>query len=597
MILGLLSILCLLAAAAGRPNGNLPERSQTITTHLHPSSEAEEQPGTRRQESLITLITNRRLQDTTVDPSTTTTVPPIVDDGSERLVIEVSFLVSSTSNSTKFHSVDPEQLVGMLKGFSATLLNQFTQERTRLLVLMSSPGTVNNDDSSSSSSSSSNPTIGSHHTSSTAAAADIAPPNLNNNLRRHFHRQRRHLTVDLVPNTVLVNQPLAVSTECPVSATDVIPERQSPHCNKANGLFKIDITADEDQNDVCLRMDRSIQSLMDAGYLQEVLTINYGGATNLRVLPGQMENCVLERDYLASIATTVAPSSSSSSSAGLITTIAPTIAPIMAMPTAPSPPPKPVNGWMETLDQYSGSGANNDDDDDDNRDEVEGSGNPWVDLVEQTTRDDDGDVVSTPASAATSANNGSRNYTAETQAFALEYYDDATLNLVVSIIGISLLGLLGATFCCFFVHLIVISMYAEDADEYYEDEAGNLYHDPDLQFRKSHFQKGPNDELMPLVADQEEDNYSDFDDIEEDEGEESGLFMSDSEEESSGFGSIDDDFAIDVDEDEDDMVDESGDFYVEEHDHFDEEEVGEEQSSDFFADEIKTTKRKKKSKR
>ena len=511
------------------------------------------------------------------EETTNTTETPI-PEGGERLVIEVNFIVSSTSASPTNHSVDSKQLENTLQIFTITLLQEWAyrmrrQQRTLSIL---------------------------HDTNSTVSVLLQNAPATN--LRG---RSNRRLRVTLVPDTVIVSPHLVASQDCITSVSDVLPQGQTRHCHKAHGRFQIDITADEDQEQVCQNMRRSIEALMGENYLEEALQLTYGDASSLDLQPGEMEACIVEREYVApttaapqpTTAPTVAPLTVAPTPSGNIfeqsspgpnpspTTNAPTIlaTPTSATPTAPSPTPKPVNEWLATLEEYTGDGNK---ENDENGDNDEGTGTDWADLIAATTgQDDDEDASPTAAPAPTSSGGGgSRNYTAEMELLRQEFYDDSTLDLVIFIMLASFAGLLLLACCCFCADLGYISLYGELDEFFFEDEEGNLYHDENLQFPKEQFTKGQNNELIPLIEEPDEDDASAEEEEEDGEG---SLFMSDSEDESSEFGDLDGDFAVDYG-DEDDLAGESGDFYVDsfEEDKFDddEEDVSEERS-DFFDDE------------
>ena len=563
------------------------------------------------------------------DNANSNATPPPIPEGGERLVIDVNFVVSSTSTTDSDHSVDNTILYNTFQVFARTLMQEWAYRNRKL---------------------------GSREDiSSRLRGHDLMnqDPNMEQRLRSS---RRRRLEVTLVPETVFVSPQLVASEDCITSVLFVVPEGEIERCHKAHVRFSVDITANEDEAAVCRNMRTSVDSLMDENYLQEALALNYGDTvTNtLSLQPGEMEACVVEALYVAPTSpapiTTVSPSVAPPTAtlaptvtatalqegdgSNLIdqsnnpgTTTAPTVTPGPPTTVAPAPAAAPVNEWLATLDEFTGEGVSSSSTDENNANEGGGSGNEWLDLVEATTGtndDDEPDTDSSDGSGSSTATNsssnsggGARNYTLEMELLRADFYDDSTLDLVIFIMLSSFAGLLLLTCCCFCGDLLYNGFYAyEEEDEFYEDEDGNLYYDEGLQFPREEFTKGPNNELLPLIDEEDEPSSSDDEENEEEGG--SGLFMSDSEE-SSTYGN-NEAFAIDLTDGIPDESGTSGDFYVddfdedvEEEDQFDEDEeeefdefdpneddvslqVLDEESADFFVDEQapKPSKKKKK---
>ena len=562
----------------------------------------------------LSISDQRHLQDGTGDEVTVSVsrednansngTPPPIPEGGERLVIEVNFVVSSTSTTVSDHSVDNAILYNTLQVFARTLMQEWAYRKRKL---------GNGEDISSS----------------------LRGRDQDNNMQQRLHSsRRRRLEVALVPETVFVSPHLVSSEDCITSVLFVVPEGETERCHKAHGRFSVDITADEDEEAVCRNMRTSVDSLMDENYLQEALALNYGESvtSTLSLQPGEMEACVVEALYVAPTSpapiTTVAPSVAppGATVAPTVTpnvfdqsnnpdaTTAPTLTPgppTTAAPTAPAPTPAPVNEWLATLDQYTGDGAGSTDEN--NAEETTGSNTDDDD--EQDTDSSDGSGSSTATNSSSNGGGGTRNYTLEMELLREEFYDDSTLDLVIFIMLSSFAGLLLLTCCCFCGDLAYHGFYAfDEEDAFYEDEDGNLYYDEGLQFPREQFTKGPNNELLPLIDEEDEPSSSDD---EEDEGEvESGLFMSDSFSDSEENEA----FAIDLTDGMPDESGMSGKFYVddfdedvEEEDQFDEDEeeefeefdpneddvslqVLDEESADFFVDEQAPKRSKKKKK-
>lgn len=581
----------------------------------------------RVPEQLENLFTTVRQPESSPPPSDASEVSGM------QLVIGVNFKVSSTSDSKTDPKVETAELEAALEVFGRTLMQEWDYRNLREV-----PGGEHN------------------RRSGGLRALESSKEDTRVDIIQHHRR----LQVSFVEGSSVVDEELVTTSGCVVNVNQ---EDGNFHCNEASGRFNVLATEDENMPRVCRNMETSVEELMADDFLQEALLLGVP-RSDLVLSIGTYDSCIPLTDFVPpettqttapptrnptfaptpppnnnvfdnnndpdapDPATTTAPTAALEPGATLSPTDKVTEAP--TIPTTPAPSPNPtsagptpvpaptidteqpteefVDNWLAVLNGEA-------------EDPVE-SGNPWLDVLDSTTGQDD-DVAPTPAPGPANYSG----YAAEMARLREEYWDDGALDqaiLIISVIWAALFIIACCIYGCDGAWIIHRRRQVMAADEEHWFE-GRWYYDEKHKFRRSDMiDKGPpeggggsamfgveesssgeEEDSIFLSSSEEESDDLDFDFDEsdsEDEGEDSGNFYvdEDDDEEEDEFEEDEDEGNEDFDEETEDfeeseqfgvygsdtLFEESEQFAVDGSDAFNDDETEDfDESSDFFNDE------------